>query len=148
MALQPVSGADAASHPYKLIGTQRVTRANNDGTFTPVVNITCQSVLYGVQFTFTILATTFDTDGGPPIEAERTNWVDEICAHPHVQDFWSEVDQGPSQVLYNYGVITVGTDDGAITNQVRARMDQLNATGTFGAIDAAWQRLVDAGATA
>ena len=95
MALEKLEPGDAADHPYRLVGLQRTTRANNDGTFTPVVNITCQSVLYGVTFTFTILASTFDTDGGPPLEAERTAWVDEICAYPHVQDFWSETDQGP-----------------------------------------------------
>lgn len=146
MALEPVGGGDAADHPYRLIATQRTFRVNNDGTFTPVVNITAASVLYGVQFTFTILAKTFDTDGGPPLTAERTNWVDTICAHDHVQGFWSETDQGPDQILYNYGVITVGTDDGAITDQVRARMDQLNAPATFGLIDASWKRLQALGA--
>lgn len=147
MALQPVSGgADASSHPYTPIATQRTFRVNNDGTFTPIVNITAASVLYGVQFTFTLLASTFDDDGGPPLAAERTAWVDEICAHDHVQDFWSETDQGPSQVLYNYGVITVGTDDGAITTQVQVRMDHLNDEATFAAIDKAWKQLQALGA--
>jgi hypothetical protein len=147
VALAPVGGGDAADHPYRLIGTQRTQRVNNDGTLTPIVNITAQSVLYGVQFTFTILASTFDTDGGPPLTAERTNWVDEICGHAHVQGFWSEQDQGPDQILYNYGVITVGTDDGAITDQVRVRMDHLNDSATFGAIDASWKRLQALGAS-
>lgn len=148
MALAPVDqGGDAADHPYTPIATQRTFRVNNDGTFTPVVNITAASTTYGVQFTFTLLASTFDDDGGPPLTAERTAWVDEICGHAHVQDFWSETDQGPSQLLYNYGVITVGTDDGAITTQVRVRMDLLNAESTFAAIDKAWKQLQALGAS-
>lgn len=145
MALAPVGGSDAAQHPFRLVGLARTLRANNDGTFTPVVNITCASTLYGVTFTFTILASTFDTDGGPPLEAERTAWVDEICGHAHVVDFRSESDLGPSQVLYNYGVITVGNADGTITDEVRVRMDHLNDPSTFGAIDAAYKRLQAAG---
>ena len=50
-------------------------------------------------------------------------------------------------MLYNYGVITVGNDDGTITDTVRARMDQLNAPATFGAINAAVKRLNAAGAS-
>jgi hypothetical protein len=147
MALAPVGGDDAADHPYIPVSAVRGFRVNNDGTFTQIVTVTAESSLYQVQFTFTILAATFDADGGPPLTAERTAWVDEICGHAHVQDFWSEVDQGPSQVLYNYGVITVGTDDGAITNQVRARMDQLNDPATFAAIDKAWKQLQALGAS-
>lgn len=146
MALQPVGGGDASDHPYTLIGTQRTSRVNNDGTLTPVINITAQSVLYGVQFTFTILLTTWNEDGGPPIIAERTSWVDEICGHDHVQGFYSEADTGPDLILYNYGVIVVGTDDGAITDETRARMDHLNDGATFAAIDATWNRLTAAGA--
>lgn len=147
MPLAQLPGGDAADHPYIPIGTVRTFRVNNDGTFTPIVNITAASALYGVQFTFTLPAKTFDDDGGPPLTAERTAWVDEICGHAHVQDFWSETDQGPSQVLYNYGIITVGTDDSAITNQVRARMDQLNDEATFSAIDKAWKQLQALGAS-
>lgn len=146
MALPPVGGGDASDHPYQLIGTTRTFRVNTDGTFTPVVNITAASRLYGVQFTFTLLASTFNTDGGPPLTAERTAWVDEICGYRHVQGFHSETDQGPDQVLYNFGVIEVGTDDGAITDETRVRMDHLNDQATFAAIDATWKRLVDLGA--
>jgi len=137
----------SADHPYTPIAIVRTFRVNNDGTTTNIVNITAASVLYGVQFTFTLLASTVDDDGAPPLTAERTAWVDEVCGYPHVQDFWSETDQGPSQVLYNYGVITVGTDDGAITNQIRVRMDSLNDGSTFTAIDKAWKQLQALGAS-
>lgn len=146
MALQPVGGGDAADHPFRLIGTERTSRVNNDGTLTPVINVTAASVLYGVQFTFTMLLATWIADGGPPLTAERTNEVDTICAHDHVQGFYSEADTGPDLILYNYGVIVVGTDDGAITDTVRVRMDHLNDSSTFGAIDATWNRLVAMGA--
>ena len=147
MALAPVGGGDAADHPFRLVGANRTSRANSDGTFTAVVNLTLASTLYAVQFTFTILASTWDAGGAPPLEAERTAWVDEICGNEHVQGFRSEQDTGPDGVLYNFGVITVGTDDGSITDEVRVRMDHLNDVSTFGAIDAAWNRLVAAGAS-
>ena len=146
MALAPVGGGDAADHPYIPIAAVRTFRVNNDGTFTPVVNVTAASAKYGVQFTFTILASTWDTDGGPPLTAERTAYVDEICEHEHVVGFRSEVDQGPDQILYNYGVITVGNSDATITDEARARMDQLNSQGTFAAIDTVWKRLEAFGA--
>lgn len=149
MALQPVSGgADASSHPFIPIATQSSFRPNNDGTLTPIINVTAQSVLYGVQFTFTMLKSTWDNDGGPPLTAERTNWVDEVCAYRHVQGFYSEQDSGPDGILYNYGVIVVGTDDKAITDTCRVRMDHLNDPATFGLIDATWKRLSDLGAVA
>ena len=148
MALEPVGGGDAADHPYRLVGNPvRTFRVNNDGTTTAVVNITAQSVLYGVQFTFTITAQTYDNDGGPPIAAERTSWVDAICAYPHVIGFHSEVDQGPDQVLYNYGVIVVGADGETDGDEVRVRMDHLNDTSTYAAIDAAWKRMQALGVT-
>jgi hypothetical protein len=147
MALAPVGGSDTADHPYIPISSARTFRVNNDGTFTPVVNVTAASATYGVQFTFTILASTWDTDGGPPLTAERAGEVDEVCAHPHVVGFRTETDQGSDQVLYNYAVITVGTDDGAITDETRVRMDQLGGGATFAQIDATWKRLQAWGAS-
>lgn len=147
MALEPVGGGTGTTQNYTLIANQRTFRVNNDGTFTPVVNTTALSNQYGVQFTFTMLASTFDLDGGPPLTTLRTEWVDAVCAYDHVQGFRSEVDQGPDQILYNYGVITVGTDDGAITDEVRVRMDHLNDVATFAAIDASWNRLKAMGAS-
>lgn len=145
MAMQPVGGGDASEHPFIPIGIQRGTRLNNDGTFTPVVNVTAQSALYGVQFTFTVLASNWDADVGPTLTAERANWVDEVCGAAHVQDFWTESDEGPSSILYNYAIITVGTDDKALTDEVSVRMDHLNDQATFAAIDKAWQRIVAMG---
>lgn len=148
MALVKLDPGDAADHPYIPVGNPvRTFRVNNDGTFTPVVTITAQSALYGVQFTFTILASTYDDDGGPPLTAERAAWVDEICGYPHVVDFWSETDQGPSQILYNYGVIIVGPEGATAGDEVRVRMDHLNQPGTFAAIDAAWKRQQALGVT-
>jgi hypothetical protein len=145
--LPAIDDGIVSPHPFQLIGTVRTFRVNSDGTFTPVVNITARSRTYGVQFTFTIRASTFEADGAPPLTALRTEWVDTVCAHAHVQGFHTEQDQGPDQVLYNYAVIEVGTDDGSITDEVRVRMDALNTPATFGAIDTAWQRLVALGAS-
>lgn len=146
MALEPVGGGSGTTQVYTLVGVVRGIRVNNDGTVTPIVTVTAVSNRYGVQFTFTMLAATWDADGGPPLTTLRTEWVDAVCAYDHVIGFRTEVDQGPDQVLYNYGVITVGTPDGAISDEVRVRMDHLNDVATFGAIDAAWSRLAAAGA--
>lgn len=152
MALAPVgggggSGGESGGQSHTLIGVVRTFRVNNDGTFTPVVNITALSNLYGVQFTFTVTAHTFDTDGAPALLTERTGQVNEICGHEHVQGFWTETDQGPDQILYNYAVIEVGTDDGAITTTITQRMDQIGDTSVFTAIDAAWAKLQALGAS-
>jgi len=140
-------GGGGESDPYTVISIVRTIRPNNDGTITPVVNATAQSSTYLVTFTFTMLAATWDTDGGPPLIEERTSWVDTVCAHPHVQGFHTEQDTGPDNVLYNYGVILVGTDDLQLTDEARVRMDQLNTPGAFAAIDACWKRLQAVGAT-
>jgi hypothetical protein len=147
VALEPVGGGDAADHPFRFVGAHRTFRRNGDGTLLPIINVTCASRLYDVQFTFALKASTWDAGGGPPLMAERTGWVDEICGYRHVQGFYSEQDEGPDGIQYNYGVITVGTDDGQIEDYTRARMDHLNDPATFGKIDAVWSRLVAAGAS-
>ena len=147
MALEPVGGGDAADHPYIPISVQRTFRALNNGTFQPIVNVTAQSALYGVQFTFTMKASTWDSDGGPPLTAERTAWVDQICGHDHVQGFYTDQDTGPDNLMYNFAHIVVGTDDGAITDEAVVRMDQLNTTATFQKIADVWSRLVAIGAS-
>lgn len=149
MEKQDPGGGGPSSSAYVLQGVERTFRVNTSAnTFTAIANLTAMSVAYGVVFTWTILAKTLDTDGAAAAATQQTGWVDEVCGTDHVQDFRSERDQGPSQVLYNYGVITVGTADQSITDEVRVRMDQLNEPGTFTAITACWNRLVAAGAPA
>ena len=131
---------------YNLVSTQRTFRVNADNSTTEVVNISAQSQLYLVYYTWTILAATFDADGAPPLVSLKTSEVNVICGHPHVQDFRTEQDQGPSDVLYNYAVVTVGTDDQAITTEVRQRMDSIDTPEVFGKIDKAWSQLQALGA--
>lgn len=136
---------DAGSEAYTLIGSARTFRVNPDQTTTPVVNVTAQSTVFGVQFTWTVLASVWDASGPAGVVPIKTGEVNLICGKPHVQDFRTEQDQGPSQVLYNYAVITVGTEDQAITDEVRVRMDKISPPPNA-AIDATWKRLQDAGA--
>lgn len=151
MALAPVDGGTTegggTTLAYNLISTTRTNRVNADNSTQPIVQVTAQSQQYLVTYTFFISASTWDTDGGPPLIAERTSWVNEVCAYRHVQAFWTEQDQDSSQLLVNFAVITVGTDDGSITDQTRVRMDHLNDPATFGQIDATWKRLQAAGAS-
>jgi hypothetical protein len=147
VALVKLDPGDAADHPYRFINADGTQRVNNDGTFTHIVNITVASVLYGVQFTFTILKSTWDAGGAPPLEAEHAAWVDEICGYRHVIGFHSEPEQGPDQVIYNYGKILVGPDGAESGVEVSQRMDRLNSPSTFAMIDAAWKNFTDAGAS-
>ena len=132
---------------YRLVGSQQTFRVNADGTTTPIVLITATSQLYGTTFFWFITEKTFQSGGAPAATGAKTQEVNAVAGHPHVQGFRSEQDQDVSGLLYNYAVITVGTDDLAITATVKVRMDHLGAGSTFDAIDAAWQRLVDLGAS-
>ena len=137
--LEPAGAGGGQGLEYNLVGNPvRTFRVNNDGTTTAVVNITAQSILYGVQFTFTILASTYDQGNGPTETAKRTEWVNAVCAYPHVIGFHTETDQGPDQVLYNYAVISVGEEGTISGNEVRQRMDHLGDASTFTMIDNAW----------
>lgn len=140
-------GGGATGPVYTLNTVSRTYRVNPDQTTTQIVNITATSNLYGVVFTFTILATTFDQSGGPPAISLKTAEVDQICGHPQVQDFRTETDQGVSQVLYNFAVITVGDAAQAYTSEVRVRMDMIGLPSAFAAIDNEWNLLVAMGAS-
>ena len=140
-------GSTASDSAYWPRGATRTFRVNPDGSTTPIVIVSAQSKKYGVTYTWTMLASTWDTDGGPPAIALKTEEVNVICGHEHVQDFRSEQDQGPSNQLFNYAVITVGTDDQVLTDEARWRMDSIGQPGVFAAIDAVWARLVAIGAS-
>lgn len=145
--MQVIQGpGSTGGNPYTSYRIARSFRVGNDGSFLPIVTITAVSVAYGVSFSFDLTAATFETDGGPPLTYERTGWVDEVCAQPHVQGFRTMRDSGPDDILYWFAVITVGTDDGQLTDEVQQRMDHLNDPGTFALIDACWNRLVAMGA--
>lgn len=143
------TGGGAGSTDYVLVGVERtfrVTPSNN--TLTPIVNVTAQSSVYGVQYTWTLLAKTWDAQGSTALLSEKAAEVDAIMEEGHVIDFRSETRQGPSQVLYNYGIITVGTADGSISDEVEIRMDMLTDPSVQTNILATWARLVAAGAPA
>ena len=59
-----------------------------------------------------------------------------------------EEDQGADGNLYNYLVLTVGTDDGERTSDVRIRMDAIGLPSAFQAVADAWQRIEALGPSA
>ena len=136
-------GATVEDYAYNLINANRTFRVNPDGSTTPVVNLTVQSQKYGVVYTWTMLASQWDSDQGKPNAMVKTEQVNVICGSEHVQDFRTETDQGPSQQLYNYAVITVGTDDGAVTNDFRVRMDHIGDSSTLTKIDQVWNQIAE-----
>ena len=148
MLTQPEAGPGTADTAYSFVASHRTFRVQGSGDLLAVIDVTATSDLYDATFTFTLKAATWDADGGPPLIEQKTSEVNAVCAHPHVQGFRSEPRQNASKVLYNYAVVTVGTDDGQIEDDVDTfRMDQINTPAMFAAIDACWNRLVAAGAS-
>lgn len=139
-------GGGVGVQDYQLDGSEDTFRVNPDGSTTPIVQITATSGLYGVTYTWFVSEAEFVATGPRNLANLMTADVNAVCGYQHVQDFRTEQDQGPSRLLYNFAVITVGTDDQAITKDVTRRMDMLNTPETFTLIDAAWQLLLDLGA--
>ena len=144
--LTPDPSGDVSDAEFVPLGSARGFHVNSDQSFTPVVTVTAQSKLYLVVYTWNMKASTWDSDQRYAKIAEKTQQVNAICAHPHVQGFRTEQDQDASQVLYFYAVITVGTDDESVTDDVRWRMDSIFQSGVFNKIDATWDGLVKIGA--
>lgn len=139
-------GSEGQGGDIKVIGATDAFRVNNDSTITDLVLITAYSTTYGVTFSFYVLKTTFDADGAANLAGLTGGDVDTVCGYANVQGFRTEQDQDRSGLLYNYGVITVGTQDGAYAVDVQQRMDLLNTPGTFALIDDAWKKLQALGA--
>lgn len=140
--VQDQGTSNTPTEAYNLIATQNQQRSTGEGTLQDVVLITAQSRLTGVTFSWYVTPAAFTTDGGPPLIQEKTGEVNAVMAAPHVQGFRTIQDQDASRLLVNYAIITVGTDDESITDEVQVRMDQINTPACFGAIAATWERLV------
>jgi hypothetical protein len=136
-----------ADDQFELVGVVQTFRVNANNTTTDLVEITARSVKFDVQYTWDILKSTFDAEGAANAAAEKTTEVNYIAERDHTYAVRSEPDQDKSGVLYNYLVVTVGTDDGTSTVDVNVRMDKLQDAATFGALDAAWKNLQALGAT-
>lgn len=149
MALQPVDGGSGgvANEAYTLVAAVRTSRVRSDNTVQDVIQWTAQSALYGVTFTKFTDPQAWNLEARTAIIGPVVAEVNEVCAYRHVQGFRTVQDQDASQLLVNWAVITVGTDDGAITDEVTVRMDAINDVATFQAIDAAWAVLEAAGAS-
>lgn len=143
----PEGGDVYNADDYQLVGSQATFRVNNNNTTTAIVQITARSKKYDVVFTWNVLKDKFDKDLAAPLVALKTNEVNQIAGHDHVYTVRGEEDVAPDGGLYNYLVVTVGTDDGEITTDVRLRMDSIGTPGAFAAIDKAWDNLVKLGAT-
>ena len=146
MALEPVGGGGGgggAGSPtgYTPISSFKTFRVLADNTTEEIHSITAMSNTYGVTFTFFIKESTFETDGGGAFTSFMTGLVDDVCGLDHVVGFRTEQDLGPDQLLYNFAVITVGTDDGSLTTEARVRMDGLEQGLEVTAINKAWDQL-------
>lgn len=141
-------GSSVGSGAYDIIDQVSTVQVNPNNTVTPIEQITFRALLYDVTATFNVLAATYQADGAPGLVSEKTAQVEQLCAHPQVQGARGEQDQDPASTrLYNYLVLTVGTDDLARTSEVKIRMDQLGTPAAFAAIDRAWQLIQQLGPT-
>ena len=145
--MRTADGGDLASpDAYQIVGQTSTFRVNANNTTTAIEQITARSLKYDVTFTFNVTAATYAADGAPPLVALKTSEVNALAGHDHVVAVRGEEDQGADGNLYNYLVVTVGTDDGERTSDVRIRMDAIGLPSAFGAVDAAWTLMQNLGA--
>jgi hypothetical protein len=140
MEVVPDAG-DAPDDAYQVIGQNSTYRVNANNTTTPIEQITARSVRYDVVFTFNVNATTYNNAGAAVLARSKTAEVNAIAKLDHVIGVRGEEDQGNDGNLYNYLVVTVGTDDGERSSDVRIRMDHLGDPSAFGQIHRAWDLL-------
>lgn len=146
MEVLPGGGGGGGGTDIQVISSSDAFRVNNDLTETLLTLITAYSKTYGVTFSFFVLRSEFEATGAENWAGIFGTAVDAVCGYQHVQAFRTEQDQDRSRLLYNFAVITVGTDDLAFTTDVSRRMDLLDTPETFGEIDKAWALLVKSGA--
>lgn len=139
--VETAPGGSNSTTAYTLVAAAPTSRVAGDNTIQDVIQVTATSQLYGVTYTWFVAPKAWTTDGGPPLIQVKTEQVNAIMAAPHVIGFRTVQEQDASRLLVNYAVISVGTDDGSIYDEVQVRMDQLGSTEAFGAIDATWKRL-------
>lgn len=146
--MRTADGGDVAgAADYDIVGQLSTFQVNDNNTTTDIEQITARSKRYDVTFTFNVLQSTYQADGAPPLVALKTSEVNQICGHEHVQAVRPSQDQDANGRLFNYLVVTVGTDDRARTSEVTIRMDRIGLPSAFAAIDAAWSLLTQLGPT-
>lgn len=146
--LQAVGSDGVSASAFEIVSQLSTEQINTNNTTTPIEQITFYSPLYDVQATFNVLQTTYQADGAKALVAEKVAQVNALCAEDHVVAARGAPDQDPkSGQLYNYLVLTVGTDDYARTSEVWVRMDHLGTVDAFKAIADAWSLIQNLGPT-
>jgi hypothetical protein len=136
---------DAPDDAYQVVSQTSTYRVNANNTTTPIEQVTARSVKYDVVFTFNVTATTYNNAGAAVLARSKTAEVNAIAKLDHVIGVRGEEDQGSDGNLYNYLVVTVGTDDGERSSDVRIRMDHLGEPSAFGQVHRAWDLLTALG---
>jgi hypothetical protein len=143
-------GTSPAAAAYRLIAAARTQRVTSDNTLQSIIQVTAQSIMFLVTFTWFVEPKNWTASGAPGIVPLKTSQVNTICAHEHVIGFRSIQDQDASRLLNNYTIITVGREDGSAQNENDAtfhpvRMDQVGGTLPFDVIDALYAPLAAVG---
>lgn len=139
--IQGEGGPSTSTIDYTLVAAAPTSRVAGDNTIQDVVQVTATSSLYGVTYTWFVEPKNWTTDGGPPLIQEKTGDVNAVMEADHVIGFRTVQDQNASRLLVNYAVITVGSQDGSVSDEVQVPMDHLNTPATFGAITSVWETL-------
>lgn len=146
--LKAPDGGGAVAGDYTIVGQVSTEQINPNNTTTPIEQITFYDKAYGVTATFNVAQTTYQADGAKVLVTERATQLEQLCGHAHVVGARGGQDQDPrTGQLYNYLVLTVGTDDYARTSEVWVRMDHLGEPAAFAAVDHAWKLIQDLGPT-
>ena len=116
-----------------------------------IVQVSAQSAMYLVTFTWFVDPVTWTADGAPGLVGLKTSQVNAICGHDHVIGFRTVQDQDASKLLVNFAIITVGTPDGSAQNEndstsLPVRMDEIGTPKPFAVADALWKPLAAVGA--
>jgi hypothetical protein len=143
-------GTSPESAAYHLVAAARTQRVTSDNTLQNVIQVTAQSQMFGVTFTWFVEPVNWTADGAPGVVGLKTSQVNVICGHEHVIGFRSVQDQDASRLLNNYAIITVGRDDGSAQNENDStfhpvRMDQIGTPLPFNVIDALYAPLAALG---
>lgn len=138
----PTDGGNSpAATAYTLVAAAPTSRVAGDNTVQEVISVTATSKKFGVTYTWFVNPTVWTAEGGPPLIALKTSQVNALMQADHVIGFRTVQDQDKSRLLVNYAVISVGTDDGSIYDEVRVRMDAIGTPAAFKAIADTWAKL-------
>lgn len=142
----PVNVGDDGSSPpagsFKVLGQTPSILVQGGTKVVDAMSITVEDQLYGVTFTFTIPRTEWAGSGTQNWASLYTTWVNALAAHDYVQGLSYTQDVNASGNLVDMLVVTVGTPDNENIADVEIELSKANSPASFGALQAAYDKLI------